>query len=491
MFLGIDLGTSSVKVILIDLPGNVLGEADVSYPAYGIENGYFEQDPADWTSSILSAVAKLRKKLPEELWQSIEAIGLSAQMPTMVLMGKDGGVLGRAVVWCDARAEEQGAKLLDLWGEERHYCKTGVKLDGRYIIPMYKWIAEYKPEILARPHYILSAKDYLYCWMCGEAITDPSTASGFAVYNINTGDWDQELCSEAGISMKDLPVIMDSREGTLVLKEKLRSAFGLRGDIAVCVGAADSVAGVLGLGAAEPGTVCQICGSSTAIIGVCDRINMDPSHQFFVTPLAKEGTFGLEADILSTGRTSQWVAELVGKNPDELSEIAKKAPAGSEGVIFAPYLSGGEQGVLWDSSLSGGILGLSCNHNMSHIIRAHYEGICFEAKRCIDAFAKNDFTVKKVLMTGPVTKDSFFMQLMADILNRECVASDKDNASAYGAAILAGIRSGKIEWTFEALNNSKPESYRPDQAVSVRYDFYYKNYLTASANLKTKGLTRK
>ncbi len=484
MFLGIDLGTSSVKAAVADLYGNVIGKADVPYPAYGIEDGFFEQDPADWTESITAAVAALREELSEAQWRRVEAIGLSAQMPTMVLLEKGGTVLDRAVLWCDARAEEQGAKLLALWGKERHYCKTGVKLDGRYIIPMYKWVEEYKPEILKTPHYILSAKDYLYCWMCGEAATDPSTASGFAVYNIHTGSWDQELCSEAGIPMKNLPKIMDSDEGTLFLNDRLREIFGLQGDIAVSVGAADSAAGVLGMGGAEPGTVCQICGSSTAIIGVCAGIDADPSARFFITPLAKPGTFGLEADILSTGRTSLWVAELIGRNPDELSGLAKKAPPGSGGVIFTPYLSGGEQGVLWDPALSGGILGLTCNHNLSHIVRAHYEGICFETKRCIDAFAEGGFSAKKVLMTGPVTGDPFFMQLTADILNMECTVAGGGHASAYGAAMLAAIRSGKQGWDFAASNSAKQKSYKPDKTVSEQYCFYYKNYLAASAKLK-------
>ena len=481
MFLGIDLGTSSVKVVLTDLSGNVLGEADASYPAHGIENGFYEQDPEDWTCCILSAVNTVRAKQPEGLWHSVEAVGLSAQMPTMVLLGKDGEVLHRAVCWCDARAEEQGKKLLALWGEERHYCKTGVRLDGRYIVPMYQWIREHKPELLAKPHYILSAKDYLYYWMCGKATTDPSTASGFAVFNINTGDWDQELCSEAGISMKSFPEIMDSVAGPLCLRDKLCKAFGLRSGIPVCIGAADSVAGVLGLGAVESGTVCQICGSSTAIIGVCDKAAVDPANKFFITPLAKPGTFGFEADILSTGRTSRWIAELIGRNPEELSDIAKKAPPGSEGVIFTPYLSGGEQSVLWDPALSGGILGLSLNHNLSHVVRAHYEGICFEAKRCIGAFSRDGFSVKKVLMAGPVTRDPFFMQLMADILNRECFAADKDNASAYGAAILAGIHSGRLDWNFAAQNKKGRTSYKPNRTISKLYEGFYKRYLEASA----------
>lgn len=118
MFLGIDLGTSSVKVILVDQRGSVLGEGDADYPYYGAENGYFEQEPSDWTNAIISAITSLRTKLPESLWQGIESIGLSAQMPTMVLMGRDGKVIDRALVWCDSRADRQSKKLLSLWGKD-------------------------------------------------------------------------------------------------------------------------------------------------------------------------------------------------------------------------------------------------------------------------------------------------------------------------------------------------------------------------------------
>jgi xylulokinase len=484
MFLGIDLGTSSVKVVLTDLSGKVWGEADSSYPVYGMEKGFFEQDPDDWTGSILTAVYTLRAKLPEELWQQVEAIGLSAQMPTMVLLGENGEILTRAIVWCDARAEAEGETLLDLWGKDRHYCKTGVKLDGRYIIPMYQWIRENKPELLEHPHQILSAKDYLYYWMCGKAVTDPSTASGFAVYNINKGEWDSELCSEAKIDIVCLPEVRDSEQGSMMLRETICKTFGLSREIPVFVGAADSVAGVLGLGAVEPGTVCQICGSSTAIIAISDKVIVDPADQFFITPLAKQGTFGFEADILSTGSASRWLSTLIGKDPAELSALAKKAPPGSDGVIFAPYLSGGEQSVLWDPALSGGILGLSFSHNASHIIRAHYEGICFEAKRCVEAFRRNGYEVKRILMSGPVTRDAFFMHLMADVLSIECIAAETDNASAYGAAILAGIGTGKLGWDFAAGKRSDQTSYEPYPPVSDQYAGYYKRYLAASAASK-------
>lgn len=193
----------------------------------------------------------------------------------------------------------------------------------------------------------------------------------------------------------------------------------------ICIGAADSaVAGVLGTGAVEEGTVCQICGSSTAIVLVCDEANPDQKYRYMVTPLAKQGTFGLEADILLTGKTSQWLSELLNVQPPELSALACQARAGSEGLIFTPYLSGGEQSVLWDPDLSGFIMGLSYVHKAEHLARAHYEGICFEAKRCIDAFAGSGHPIERVLVTGPVSSDGFFMQLTADVLGVCCFLRD-------------------------------------------------------------------
>ena len=258
----------------------------MTYPVYGVDAGFFEQDPVDWTGSILSAVNVLRTMHSEEQWQNIESIGLSAQMPTMVLMGADDEILDRAIVWCDARAEVQG-KICLPFGER----------NGITAKPVLSWMEGTSFPCIDGSGNISRSFCKTTLYFVGERLSlfldvrrggyRSFTASGFAVYNINTGDWDQELCSEAGISMKSLPKIMDSDSGTLHLRDQICKAFGLHGDIPVCIGAADSVAGVLGLGAVEPGMVCQICGSSTAVIGICDRIRIDPEDKFFITPLAK------------------------------------------------------------------------------------------------------------------------------------------------------------------------------------------------------------
>lgn len=484
MFLGIDLGTSSVKLVLTDGRGNPMGEAGASYGAYGIEEGYFEQEPAEWISCISNALLQLKSETPPAVWRGIKSIGLSAQMPTLVLLENGGAILHRAIVWCDSRAEGQGERLLNQWGAERHYERTGTILDGRYLVPMYQWVAENKPQILDFSCCILSAKDYLFYWLTGLTATDPSTASGFGVYNLSTNDWDWELCAEAGISRQLLPRILESH-CSYGMKSELAGQFGLDPSVQVCIGAADSVAGVLGTGAVDEGTVCQICGSSTAILLVCNDANPDQKYRFMITPLAKKGTLGLEADILSTGKTSQWLAELLNVQPSELSALACQAPAGSEGLIFTPYLSGGEQSVLWDPDLSGFIMGLSYVHKAAHLTRAHYEGICFEAKRCIDAFAGSGHQVKRVLVTGPVSSDGFFMQLMADVLGICCFSSEIENASAYGAAILAGICTGDLDWgTAAEMKSADGKEFEPDLELHKRYLTYYEKYIEAASGSK-------
>lgn len=479
MFLGIDLGTSGIKLIIIDEKGEIAGETRESYPSYGALENHWEQKPEDWIDALLKAAKALRSKTSEKIWGEILSIGLSAQMPTMVILGEGGQAIGNAIVWCDNRAEGIGKKLIDLWGESRHFLKSGVRLDGRYIAPMYLWVRENMPAVLPEKHFVLSAKDYIFYKLCKEIVTDPSTASGYGLYNINSGAWDEELCKEADISLGVLPIIADSTSGEFYLKKDIGELLGFKNRIRVVQGTADSVAGVLGTGAVNEGDVCAICGTSTTIIGVSPENRLRAENKFFITPLSRTGTFGMEADILSTGNTGKWLAEKFGVTVEELSELAAKAPLGSDGVRFYPYLAGGEQSVLWDGSLTGQIAGLNIRHGREHIARAYYEGICYEIKRCIDAFRNENFNVKEVYVSGPVSKDEFYMQLVTDILGYHCVASCVDNASAYGAAMMAAIGVGSMDWDFTKHESLKRDKlYLPRPKINEAYEELYKKYIS-------------
>lgn len=488
--LGIDLGTSSVKLLLMTSEGQVLGESSAPYPMHGREQGFYEQKPSQWRQAVLQAAGELRSAVGQEGWGRIGRIGLSAQMPTLVIATPEGELLGDAIVWCDNRAEAVGRELLKLWGTGRHYGKTGVFLDGRYLAPMYVWKKRNQPEALRKEHYILSAKDYLYFWLSGQLATDPSNASGYGVYNLAAGQWDRELCEEAKIPLQLLPEIRDSFDDSASICSAAAEALHLSHSVRIVCGGADSVAGVYGMGGRESGTVCMICGSSTAIVGIRQNIVPVYGNRFFVTPLLQGGSMGMEADLLSTGTAVKWLLELMngartwgcpGGMPDrdiplltheDLSQMASEIPAGSEGLFFMPYLSGGEQGVLWDDSLTGGFSGLRLGHGIGHMARACWEGICYESRRCIEAFCEEGVSVKQALLTGPATADPFFMQLMADVLGVPCMACEAVNASAKGAALLALRR--------QPAPDPEGKLYQPDPRQCKVYTELYGSYIEVS-----------
>jgi xylulokinase len=492
LYLGIDLGTSSLKAVAVDEGGVARGAAGASYPTLGAESGKAEQNPADWIEAMLRAVGALASGGLD--LSAVAGIGLSAQMPTFVGVDEAGAPLAPAILWSDARADGIGASILAAWGRERHYATTGIILDGRYIAPMYAWFLAHRGGGSAACGKLLSAKDYLHLWLTGRACTDPSTASGFGLFSLSSGAWDEGLCSEAKIDLDLLPDLAPSGEASGTLSRAGASALGLRAGIPVACGAADSVAGVLGMGVLEPGRICQMAGSSTALVAVAAGPLLDEGRRYLVTPLALPDAYGLEADILSSGTSLAWLAGLAvgkresasgGSSPEGLallSRLAEKAPPGSDGLFFFPYLAGGEQSVLWDPGLLGAISGLNLRHGLSHIARALYEGICFEIRRCVETFKDSGFRPSDMLCTGPISRDAFYMQLLADVTGLECRSSETENASARGAAILAGLGAGA--WTLSSLSKVFPSqggsSWMPRAEARELFDTIYPAYASSS-----------
>jgi xylulokinase len=495
VYIGIDLGTSSVKLLALETEGWVIGEAGESYPTLGAAEGRAEQDPREWIEAIVRAMAKLAGEGLD--LSKVEALGLSGQMPTLALCDEKGAMAMNAILWSDPRADAVGARMLDSWGQARHYRRTGVILDGRYIAPMFAWASENLPSSIPKRPLALSAKDYIHLWLSGAAVTDPSTASGFGLYSLEKEEWDGELCREASLDPAMLPAIAASDRVSGKLLPEAARRLNLRAGIAIVPGCADSVAGVLGMGAIETGSLCQIAGSSTVMIAVHDSFLPHPERRYLVTPLAFAGSYGLEADILSTGTSLAWLGRILGlgeaEGASELSTLAADVPAGSEGLFFFPYLAGGEQGVLWDSSLVGGLRGLSLRHGRGHIARALYEGICLEARRCIAAFEGVGLAPKGMICSGPASQDPFYMRLLANATGIECRAAAAQSASALGAAILAGIGTGA--WARadlgRILGRRPGAAYSPEPAAVELYTRIFGDYLAASGQSRATGPARR
>ena len=431
--LGIDLGTSAVKLIAISRDGRVVASAREPYDTIRSCEGQAEQKWEHW----LSALSRAAHKIHSTRQLRVEAIGLTGQMPTLVVLhGRR--PMGRAITWQDNRADNWASGRLNYELRQTIYRRTGVMVDGRYLAPMFGFHYPRRTKGSA----IRSAKDFLLHALTGVSATDPSTASGYGVYNLKSGSWDQELCSFWNIVVDQLPPVLSSfyseplgRAGSKIV--------GCAPGTPVVLGCADSAAGVYALNGnvANAKTANILTGSSTVIIKYDLAPRWDKQGRFLVTPLAVDHTYGREADLLASGSAREWLQELFGRKTDKdqhsLWRSAHEIAPGANGLLFAPYLAGGEQGVLWNPNLTGTLIGLTCAHRRAHIARALLEGMSFEIRRCLDAFETKSIT--SVRVTGWITQSSSDLQLLADILGRPVEGWKLESASAIGAALLTGL----------------------------------------------------
>ena len=496
VYIGLDLGTSGLKAVALGASGAILARAGVGYPTHRPAAGAYEQDPADWVRAVEQVAARLGEAIPARRWR---AIGLSGMLPTLVTLGSAGQPTGPAVTWQDGRADDLGDEFRERCGAADLYRLTGQWVDGRYLLPMFGRIARAEPSRAAATATIASAKDYLFAWLTGELATDPSTASGYGCYELDSGHWNAIARAQAGLPGvgPPLPAVGPTLPGdgsarpaegpmvpgqgpALPVVRSSATSRALRAEAAarlgcpqvpVVLGAADSVLGALGLGVREPGQVAYIAGTSTVILGIADRLVLDPDHRFLVTPLAVPGCWGLEMDLLATGSAITWLAGLLGGGLDAagLVELAAGTDPGRAPVML-PYLTPGEQGALWDPLLRGAITGLDLSHGRGDLARALVNGILLESRRCLAVLDETCGPGHAVEVAGGSAAAPSFRADLADAVRRpvSMPRDDDTDHSARGAALIAalGADGGWPDGAFPAVGLAA----EPDEARAKLWD---------------------
>ena len=444
VYIGLDLGTSGLKGVALAPEGTVIARAGAAYPTHRPSPGACEQAPQDWLTAVESVAAQLLTAAAPQRWRGI---GLSAMIPTLVTARPGGEPAGPAVTWQDSRARVRGEQLRERCGGERLYRATGQWVDGRYLLPMFLRVADDEPARAAAVTRLLAAKDYLFGWLTGEIATDPSTATGFGCYRLEAGAWDGDVIAAAaalaGPAMPALPSLPPVLPSTACwpLRDEIAQRLGC-GPIPVCLGAADSVLGAYGLGVRHPGQVAYIAGTSNVIMGVADRLLLDPGHRFLVTPLAEPGRWGLEMDLMATGSAISWLAGLFGTGTDEAALVALAAGVDPrDAPLVLPYLSPGEQGALWDPLLRGAFVGLELCHGRPHLARGLVNGIVLESRRCLTALGEAGQFGSEIKATGGSAADPAFRADLADATRSRVgrPAGHDADCSARGAALLAAL----------------------------------------------------
>jgi xylulokinase len=485
--LGIDLGTSAVKVVLLAPGVRIVGESAAAFPTTSALPQQAEQDPADWLRALSSAMQMLGESAAasEPDWsRRIAAIGLTGQLPTLVCLSEHGPA-APAITWKDGRADAWAAGRIDSAAHSAMYRVTGMPTDGRYLAPMLNF---HFAQRLGGLRCILSAKDYLLSVLTGMRTTEPTTAAGYGIYDLRGRRFSETLSDFWQVPHALLPSIRPANSLAGPLTAEGAALLGLPAGVPVSTGAADSVCAAYAMAGLHEGVVSISFGSSAVVVGACQELRLDADERYLVTPHVLEPWYGREMDLLASGTGYEWLSGLFGWPDGRIDVEARGSSPGANGLFFPPYLAGGEQGALWNPRLRGAVLGLNLRHTPGDIARAYLEGVFFEIRRCIDVLAETA-PVDEVRVSGGLVASRSTLQMLADIVQRPVGVTPYRSPAAAGAAQLAGHLAAREPSSPGAAPMPSPPppaltpsaGVHPQGAGLLAYADLYQEYLVRAA----------
>jgi xylulokinase len=496
--LGIDIGTSGTKTLICDERGTVLATAMAEHAISSPKPGWSEQDPLDWWNAAglaVGAVLKKAKLKPTD----ISGIGLSGQMHGSVFLGDGPKPLRPALLWNDQRTAEQCAQIESKAGGREALIELvcNPALTG-FTAPKILWVRQFEPKAYEKTRHILLPKDYIRYRMTGEYATEVSDASGTLLLDVGNRVWSAKLLSLLEIDAALLPRVHESPEVTGKLNAEGAAHLGLREGIPVVGGGGDQAAGAVGNGIVSPGIVSAALGTSGVMFAHSDRPTRDPLGRVHTMCHAVPGKWCVFGCMLSAGGSFQWfrntlgAAEVAaaGKKTDPyelLTAEAAKAPAGCEGLIFLPYLTG-ERCPHPDPLARGGWIGLTSRTTRPMLIRSLLEGVTFGMRDALEIMSAMGISITEVRASGGGARSEFWRQLQADIYGRPIVLTNAAEGPAYGAALLAGVGTGNWSSVEQACKAAieRTEKIAPRAPAKRRYQNVYAVYTKLYGGLKNR-----
>jgi xylulokinase len=457
--LGIDLGTSGVKVMLLPADAQEakpVAEATEEYPLFTPRPGWSEQNPADWWSGVTRAVGRVLDAAgiaPEY----VAALALSGQMHGATLLDARGEVLRPCILWNDTRSGPQCMEITERVGGLPNLVKwvANPALAG-FTAPKILWVREHEPEIYSRLATVLLPKDYINYRLTGELATEVSDASGTLLFDVAHRRWSEEMLRALDLPASILPPVHASTEIVGRVTAEAAAATSLAAGTSVVAGGADNACAAVGLGVIRDGQVATSIGTSGTVIAPSADLRLDPQARLHAFCHAVPDTWYLMGVVLSAGGSLRWFCDMLaseevrqaaaeGRDPyDVIMEEAQSVPAGSEGLFFLPYLSG-ERTPHGDPNARGVFFGLSLRHTRAHMARSVIEGVTFALADSTDIMRGLGLDLSVVRATGGGARSPFWRQLQADVLNVRVVTALADVGPAFGAAILAGVGAGVFD----------------------------------------------
>jgi xylulokinase len=407
---GLDVGTSGVKGLAIDEEGRVLATASAEYPLSRPQPDWAEQDPEDWWRAAQDVLARL----PEG------PIGFSGQMHGLVVLDAERNVLRPAILWNDQRTAAECAEIEERVGFDRLVELTGNRALTGFTAPKLLWLRRHEPELYGRIRHVLLPKDYVRLRLTGELAIDVADASGTLLFDVRRRAWSEEVCAALEIPLEWLPPAQESTE---------------------IAGAGDQAAAALGVGISHPGPVSVVLGTSGVVFAALPSYAHDPEARLHAFCHAVPDTWHAMGVMLSAAGSAAWLQGVLAADLTDLEQEAERWPAASEGLLFAPYLAG-ERTPHPDPHARGAFTGLSARHDRGALWRSMLEGVAYGLRDSLELLRELGANPQSGRVSGGGARSELWLRILASVLGLPLETTESEEGSAFGAALLAGIRAG-------------------------------------------------
>ncbi len=482
-FLGLDVGTSSVKACVVDVRGRVVARASEPLKLRAPQPGWAEQNPTDWWKATVK-VCKRAVAATRGGRSAIAAVGISGQMHSSVFLDSGGRVIRPALLWCDGRTTEQCRAITARVGETNlRLWVSNPALEG-FTLPKVLWLRDREPAAFARLSKVLLAKDYIRSCLTGAMATEPSDAAGTLMFDVANRRWSSEMLAAMDLDADLLPDVGGSTEVLGRVTARAATATGLAAGTPVVGGGADNACGAVGVGAVAPGAAVVSWGTSGTVLSPTATPLVDPQMRAHTFCHAVPDTWYVMGVMLSAGAAFAWhqreLARELARDKNAaatLNQEAARIPIGAEGLTFLPYLQG-ERTPHRDAAARGAFAGLSLAHTRAHLTRAVLEAICFGLRDSLEIIEALGIELPELLVTGGGAKAPFVRQLQADIYGKPVIPVEQEEGPAFGAALLAAVGAGAfpdVPAATRATLRRKP-AQRPRADAHAAYAEPYRLY---------------
>lgn len=495
--IGIDIGTSGTKTAVYSESGEKITSHTAEYPMYQPQNGWAEQEPADWWNATLAGISAVMAKSglkPDD----IGGIGLSGQMHGLVMLDGDGNVLRRSIIWCDQRTVEECAEIETLVGGRKRLVEITANpaLTG-FTASKIMWVKKHEPEIYDKCRHILLPKDYIRYMLTGEFATEVSDASGMQLLDVPKRCWSREVCDALGIDMSLLAKVYESPEVTGIVRPEVAEAVGIGRRVPVVGGAGDNAASAVGTGTVREGRAFVTIGTSGVVFAHSDKVKIDERGRVHTFCCAVPNSWHVMGVTQAAGLSLKWFVENFCSPEIEKAaafgvdkycvtdDEASKSVIGANRLLYLPYLMG-ERTPHLSSVCRGSFVGLSAMHTRRDMLRAVMEGVTYSLRDCLSVFDEMGIHPTELTACGGGGKSPFWRQMMADVFNRRISLPNTNEGASLGAALLAGVGCGAFSSVPEACDAviSPERVSEPVAENTAVYEKFYGLYDSLYKNLE-------